>query len=69
MRLMAQTKIGAMLGTAFAPALLDRAAAIAGRVPAYELGILRDLARLPEVVDRLVEWHGLPAPRGSGGAR
>jgi hypothetical protein len=69
MRLMGQTKIGAMLGAAFAPALLDRAAAVAGSVPTFELGLIRDVAQLPEAVDRLLAWHGLPQPAAQPAAR
>jgi hypothetical protein len=36
------------------------AAAIASAVPVYNLSIVRDLDRLPQVVDSIVEWHGLP---------
>jgi hypothetical protein len=59
-RLTGQWKIGTMLGPSHAPALLDAAVAIGRRVPMYELGIRRDLERLPEVVARLIDWHGLP---------
>lgn len=68
-RLVGQAKIGAMLGSTFAAALLDGASAVASAVPAYELAVVRDIDRLPELVDRLVEWHGLPAavPATAGG--
>lgn len=57
-----QEKIGAMLGPSNAPALLDRASAVARRVPVYTLGLARDLDRLSEVVDTLIGWHAGAAP-------
>jgi hypothetical protein len=60
-RLMGETKIGAMLGGGFAPALLEAVTAIASSVPVYELSIVRDIDAMPEVVERLVGWHGLAA--------
>lgn len=58
-RLLSQMKIASMLGSGFACSLLDAAADITSMVPSYELSIVRDLERLPEVVDRLLEWHGV----------
>lgn len=59
MGLVSQTKIAAMLGSGFAGEILETAISIASAVPVYQLSIVRDLARLPDVVERLAEWHGL----------
>jgi len=56
-RLVSQCKIGAMLGASFAGELLRSAAAIAMNVPVYELSIVRDLNRLPEATELLLDWH------------
>lgn len=61
-RLLGHAKIGAMLGPSFARALMDDAGAVASHVPVFDLRVVRDLHRLPSVVDRLVGWHGIPAP-------
>jgi hypothetical protein len=37
---------------------LKRAAEVVGRVPVYELSLVRDFGQLPEVVRRILEWHG-----------
>jgi hypothetical protein len=63
-RLVGQVKIAAMLGSSFAPVLLEETGNLAASVPVFDLSVVRDLERLPEVVDRLVEWHGLPEPTG-----
>jgi hypothetical protein len=59
-RLLSGAKIGAMLGSGFAPALLESTGSIASSVPIYDLRIVRDLDQLPAVVEQLVTWHGLP---------
>lgn len=59
-QLVGQVKIAAMLGGAFAQPLLEGVAAIATTVPVYELAVVRDLDRLPGVIEQLVSWHGLP---------
>lgn len=63
--LLGQSKVGAMLGSSFAPGLLDATTRIAGRVPTYGLAVVRDHDRLPEVVEILLEWHGRPDSGGS----
>ena len=60
-RLLAHLKVGRMLGSSFAKALFDGAADIAARTAVYDLAIARDQDRLPEVVSRLIEWHGVDA--------
>lgn len=62
MRLLGQAKISAMLGISFARTLLDQTVALASNVPIFDLSVVRDLERLPEVVEHLVAWHGLPGP-------
>ena len=56
--LMAHTKIGRMLGSWGAPTLLERAATTSRHTSVYRLAVVRDLAGLPEVVERIGEWHG-----------
>ena len=58
--LVGQAKIGEMLGSRAAPELLEATSAVASAVPVYRLELLRELDRLPEVVDHLLGWHGLP---------
>lgn len=68
MRLLAHAKIGEMLGSSAGPFLLDHAATLAGRVKIEELHVVRHRERLPEVVAKLLEWHGglTPSARGTG---
>ncbi|MFN8652018.1 MAG: hypothetical protein U0133_08975 [Gemmatimonadales bacterium] len=56
-------KIAEMLGSAEAPELLRRAARLASVVPVYRLAVVRDLARLPEVVTRIAGWHAAAGER------
>lgn len=53
-----QGKVSEMLGIGEQPVLLARAAELVARVPVYRLAVLHDLARLPEVAERLAGWHG-----------
>jgi len=43
--------------------LLRLVSEVARRVPVYTLEVPRDLDRLPEVVDQLLEWHAAPQPQ------
>jgi hypothetical protein len=52
-----QQKMAEMLGPGAAPELLERAAAVAARVPVYTLDVVRDFERLDEAVDLIVSWH------------
>ena len=65
--LVGQAKIGAMLGPTAASSLLEAASRIVGSVPVHRLSVVRDLERLPEVVETLVAWHGLPGPEPGPG--
>jgi hypothetical protein len=59
--LVAHTKVPQpLLGSAAAAVQFRRAAELARRCPVYRLKIVRDFARLPEVVDTLLGWHQLP---------
>jgi len=58
MRLVAYCKIAGMLGSGFAADLLTATTSIADRVPVYELRLVRDLERLPDVAEQLLGWHG-----------
>lgn len=64
MRLLAHAKIGEMLGPSAAPVLFERAAALTRGVKVEELAVVRDRARLPEVVERILAWHGTGAGCG-----
>lgn len=56
------TKVPApLLGAAGGGRQLLRAAALVRTTPVYRLEIVRDFARLPEVVGQLLAWHGAAA--------
>jgi hypothetical protein len=55
--LLGHSKLGSLLGGSESRVLLERAAALAARVPVYRLSVTRDFERLPEVTARLLEWH------------
>jgi hypothetical protein len=57
----ANVKIGRMLGPAAAAAMLERAAAIVSRVPVFRLYAPRDLAQLSATTTTILGWHGVPA--------
>src|SRR5690606_18569234 len=59
--LLGNARAGALAAQAWAPALLDRCAAVAAGTAVYRLEIARDLSRLPSVVETLLGWHA-PAP-------
>jgi hypothetical protein len=63
--LVGQGKVSEMLGQGEAETLLQRAARVVSRIPVYQLAVLRDLDRLPEVVSRLAAWHDAPAENPS----
>ncbi|MGH7711041.1 MAG: hypothetical protein ACREOG_07135 [Gemmatimonadaceae bacterium] len=50
-------KLGALLGGLDAARVFEYAADLASRVPVYTLHIARDLDRLGEVTETLVNWH------------
>ena len=56
--LLAQTKIGALLGGSEAPTVFAAVAALADGCPIYRLRVTRDYERLGVVVDRVMKWHG-----------
>lgn len=56
--LITHAKLGPMLGKSEAPVALDRAVAIARKVPVYRLEVVRDFDRLPEVIGQVMDWHG-----------
>ncbi len=66
--LVGQAKIGALLGSANAGALLQQFARLSAAVPVYRLTIPRELDRLDELVRRIGEWHDTPLRATSGGA-
>ena len=61
--LVRHAKLGPLFGGPEAMVWLRWAAALARTVPVYGLEVVRDFARLPEVVAHVLEWHGEPAHR------
>lgn len=57
----AHVKIGRMLGSTAAAPMLERTAAVTGRVPVFHLHAPRDLARLGDTAVTILTWHGRPA--------
>ena len=56
--LLAQTKIGMLLGGVEAPAVFDAVSTVADGTPIFRLRVTRDYERLEAVVARLMGWHG-----------
>jgi hypothetical protein len=56
----AHVKSGAMFGPAAAGTMLARAAQLVHLVPVNQLSIVRDLARLPQVAQTVLDWYGGP---------
>jgi hypothetical protein len=54
------SKLGALMGGAEAPVVLDRAAQLAGCTPMYAIDVARDLGRLDAAATALLGWH-MPA--------
>jgi hypothetical protein len=57
MSIVQHAKIGSLLGGSEGAVVLHRAAILATSVPVFQLEIVRDLARLNKVVDRMLGWH------------
>lgn len=55
--LVEHTKLGPLLGGVDAGVVFEQAATIASQVPVYLLKVGRDLARITEVAQTIVEWH------------
>jgi hypothetical protein len=61
--LLAQTKIGSLLGGSQSAAVFDAVVALAEGAEVYSLRVTRDYALLPAVVEQLAAWHaGVGAP-------
>ncbi|HEY9448702.1 MAG TPA: hypothetical protein VIQ60_03080, partial [Gemmatimonadaceae bacterium] len=58
MALLPQARLAPLLGKSEASVLLDRAVRLAVAVPVYTLRVARDFARLDDVVQQLLTWHG-----------
>jgi hypothetical protein len=56
--LLAQTKIGMLLGGGEAPVVFDAVATLADAAAVYRLRVTRDYAQLGAVVEHLLGWHG-----------
>ena len=55
--LVEHTKLGPLLGGVDAGIVFEQAATVASQVPVYLLKVGRDLARITEVAETMVEWH------------
>lgn len=55
--LVEHTKLGPLLGGVDAGIVFEQAATVASQVPVYLLKVGRDLSRITEVADTIVEWH------------
>jgi len=62
--LVRHAKLGPLFGGPQSVVWLRWAAALARTVPVYQLDIVRDFERLPEVVGIIGEWHGEQAEAG-----
>lgn len=56
--LLAQTKIGALLGGSEATTVFGSVVTLAEASPIYRLRVTRDYGQLQTVVDRIMAWHG-----------
>ena len=56
----AHVKSGAMFGSTAAGAMLSRAAKLVHLVPVNQLSVVRDLTRLPQVAQTVLDWYGGP---------
>jgi hypothetical protein len=66
--LVMHSKLGPVLTGAESPVVLSQAAEIARSVPVYELSVIRDLERIDEVAQLLINWHaGEVDPAGRNG--
>lgn len=57
MLLMRHARMGRVLCGADGGEMLRRAASVTQQVPVYALHVARDLARINEVAEQLIEWH------------
>ena len=62
MELVRNAKLAKLLWGEESERLLRLVSEVSRRVPVYSLDVPRDLDLLPEVVDRLLEWHAVPQP-------
>lgn len=60
MTLLTHGKISPLLGKAEAATVFERAVTLAGQVPVFDLGVIRDFDRIDEVVGAIMSWHGAP---------
>jgi hypothetical protein len=56
--LMPHTKVGALLSGPEAATTLQLVGAVVRALPVYRLRVVRDMERIREVVQQLLEWHG-----------
>lgn len=62
--LVPNNKIGSLFDATDSAIVLKRIASITKTVPVYQLRVLRDFARLTEVVEQMFVWHGaVPSDR------
>ena len=55
--LIGHAKLASLLTRSEAPVLFRAATALTAAVPVYRLNVVRDLERLPEVIDTIRSWH------------
>lgn len=55
--LIGHAKLASLLSRSEAPVLFKAAAALSAAVPVYRLNVVRDLDRLPEVIETIRGWH------------
>ena len=55
--LIGHAKLAPLLTKSEAPVLFRAAAGLTAKVPVYRLNVVRDLERLPEVIDTIRGWH------------
>ena len=54
-----------LIGSSEAGAMLNSIAAVSEQVPIYRMPLVRDLERLPEVVEEIMGWHQNPRGRAA----
>jgi len=58
--LVEHTKLGPLLGGVDAARVFEQAATVASQVPLFLLRVGRDLSRIVEVAETMVDWHATP---------
>jgi hypothetical protein len=61
MAVLPHARMGGLFRAAEAATNFDRVAAVVRSTPVYTLNVVRDLARVREVAEQIVDWHRVPA--------